>query len=146
MARPLYIADQSAPDAALNSEYLLGTDLLVAPILDPGAVRRTVYLPAGDAWQRHDVTPDGHLQPVGRPVPGGTTITALATLDQVPVFVRVGSRVAGGLPLTQRGPTILPNTEAPSAALVTASAIGLAVVVLAAATIRRRWSPKNQTS
>ena len=46
--RPLWWISPSDPIAReLDSEFLVGDDLLVAPILEEGAVRRDVYLPQG---------------------------------------------------------------------------------------------------
>lgn len=46
--RPIWWID-SEDETALNidSEYLLGDRILVAPVLDEGAVSRDVYLPPG---------------------------------------------------------------------------------------------------
>ena len=59
-------------------QYLLGDDLLVAPVVEPGADRWDVYLPDGewvDAW-------------AGSSLPGGQVVTVSAPLDRIPVFVR----------------------------------------------------------
>ena len=48
--RPLFL--QYASDSKcfdIHNEYLLGSDMLVAPILEDGAMRRRVYLPE-DKW------------------------------------------------------------------------------------------------
>ena len=66
---------------AQESEYLLGEELLVAPILDEGARSRSVYLPAGewvDFW-------------TGALYDGGQEIMTAATLERIPVFVKAGS-------------------------------------------------------
>lgn len=48
--RHLFLAYPTDPRVyGLDDEYLLGPDLLVAPVTAPGVDRRTVYLPAG-AW------------------------------------------------------------------------------------------------
>jgi glycosyl hydrolase family 31 len=52
--RPLFLAEPSDPAAwSAADEWLIGDTLLVAPVLDEGATRRSVRLPAGeweDAW------------------------------------------------------------------------------------------------
>jgi alpha-D-xyloside xylohydrolase len=83
--RPLFLnfpADQTCWDIA--DEFLLGADLLVAPVVTEGAREREVYLPAGadwrDAW-------------TGAPLPGGQWLTAAAPLEVIPVYVRDGGSV-----------------------------------------------------
>ncbi len=63
-------------------EFLLGDDLLAAPVLEPGAVSRDIYLPRG-LW-RDEVDPlhpifTGPLWIRGYPAP----------LDTLPHFIRV---------------------------------------------------------
>ena len=70
--------------AALQDQYLYGRDLLVAPIVDEGAVERRVYLPAGERWT--------HLWSGDASGPGW--ITADAPLGRPPVYVREGSEFA----------------------------------------------------
>jgi hypothetical protein len=70
----------------LGSQYLLGPDLLVAPVTRPGATHWPVYLPQGrwyDFWTHE-------------PVEGGRGISAPAPLDTIPVFVRRGALIATG--------------------------------------------------
>ena len=70
-------------------EYLLGDDLLVAPVVEPGVERWPVFLPAGswtDAW-------------TGEALDGGRVIEVPAPLDRIPVFSRGGTSLALGLPL-----------------------------------------------
>ena len=75
------------PEAADPAQYLLGDDLLVAPILEParhGAeAERTVWIPPGD-WQ--DLWS-------GRTHRGPATIGARCGLGEVPLFVRRGGVV-----------------------------------------------------
>ena len=59
--RPLFVDFPEDPDAwQIEDEFLFGPDLLIAPVLEPGARVRDVYLPAGRAWieagtgDRHD--------------------------------------------------------------------------------------------
>jgi 1,3-alpha-isomaltosidase len=60
------------------SQYLLGDDLLVAPVTDPGVTRWPVYVP-GDRW----VDPWD-----GRVVEGPTLVEVDAPLERIPVLVR----------------------------------------------------------
>jgi len=87
LARPLVFdfADDAAV-ANLWDEFLLGHDLLFAPLWQNGARSRDVYLPQGewiDYWE-----PTRRLH-------GPTTVTVDAPLDRLPLFVRAG----GLLPL-----------------------------------------------
>jgi alpha-D-xyloside xylohydrolase len=70
--------DATAREAA--TEYYLGPDLLVAPVLAP-VTQRAVYLPEGgwiDYW-------------TGKRLAGGQTLAVDAPLDRIPVFVREGA-------------------------------------------------------
>jgi alpha-D-xyloside xylohydrolase len=80
--RPLFLnfpADETCWQ--IGDQFLLGDDLLVAPVVAEGATERLVYLPAGarwlDAW-------------TGAAHPGGQWLTAAAPLERIPVFVRAG--------------------------------------------------------
>ena len=64
-----------------EQEYLLGTDLLVAPVIEFGARSRQVYLPAGE-WV-HWWT--------GAVYAGPGDVTVPAPLGQIPVFLRRGA-------------------------------------------------------
>jgi len=97
--RPLVLEDPSPRARRVDDEWLLGRDLLAAPVLRGGARSRRVYLPAGGAWQRVTVDAAGFLVPVGGVLRGGTTVEALAPLTDIPLFVRQGAR---GLPLRER--------------------------------------------
>lgn len=80
--RPLffYYDEQRAYDEAY--EYLLGRDILVAPVLAQGARTRQVYLPR-DKWI--------HL-PSGKHYSGGGTFTVNAAIGEIPVFVRADAQ------------------------------------------------------
>jgi alpha-glucosidase len=65
-----------------NDEFMLGRDLLVAPIVEPGAVSRSVWLPKTDGGWRHIRT--GALVPCG-----GHKIEA--PLGAAPAFLRAGA-------------------------------------------------------
>jgi alpha-D-xyloside xylohydrolase len=83
--RPLFV-DFPGDAAAWRAEdqFLFGPDLLVAPVLEPGATRRAVYLPAGSAWTE---------AATGARHQGGGTVTVPVTLDRIPVFVAQGAEV-----------------------------------------------------
>jgi len=62
-------------------QYMLGPDLLVAPVVTAGALRRRVYLPPGCTW-RELATGIEHQ--------GGQDVDVDAPLDVIPVFLRDG--------------------------------------------------------
>jgi alpha-glucosidase len=66
---------------AADDAFLLGDDLLVAPVLDEGARNRLVPLPQG-SWYPLDGS---------EPVVGGHDIDVPAPIDHTPVFVRAGA-------------------------------------------------------
>ncbi|MEV0393558.1 TIM-barrel domain-containing protein [Polymorphospora rubra] len=83
MMRALLVDAPDDPAAwTAELEYLLGPDLLVAPIVTPEA-ERFVYLPDGD-WIDFDT---------GEVVAGGRHRRIRAELDRIPLFVRYGALV-----------------------------------------------------
>jgi alpha-glucosidase (family GH31 glycosyl hydrolase) len=61
--------------------YLLGDDLLVAPVVAPGARERRLFLPDGewvDWWE-------------GQRFRGRAVVTVAAPLNRIPLFVRAGA-------------------------------------------------------
>ena len=60
---------------------MFGPWLLVANVLEPGAVERTVYLPAGCDWY------DWHTH---RRYAGGQTVCVPAPMGRIPLFYRSG--------------------------------------------------------
>lgn len=86
-----------------EDQFLLGPDLLVAPVLQPGAASRTLHLPPGDwidLWRaaRYDPATRGLVvtgsTPAGTLVPGPGAVTLPAPADEIPVLVRAGSVLA----------------------------------------------------
>ncbi|WP_232531831.1 glycoside hydrolase family 31 protein [Microbacterium halophytorum] len=67
----------------IEDQFLLGADLLVAPVVEPGARERDVHLPAGARWT-DAATREEH--------PGGQSVRVSAPLDVIPVFLRDGAR------------------------------------------------------
>lgn len=82
---------------ACNTQYMCGPSLLIAPVVQPGATERHVWLPAG-AWLRADAGPNGL---VGREITRGGELVVEAGLDEIPLFVRLGTL----LPMSAELPT-----------------------------------------
>ena len=80
--RPLWLADPSGKRARqADQEWLLGPDLLVAPVVTEGATSRRVYLPPG-CWKAA-----GN----GRRFAGPVSATVAAQLGELPYFLRCGT-------------------------------------------------------
>lgn len=109
MARPLVFDFPGDPAVAdLWDEFLLGHDLLAAPLWQNGARSRDVYLPRGEWIDFWDPT---------RRVQGPMTLTVDAPLDRLPLFVRAG----GMLPL-EVSSNVTGNGSAASAGRLTIDA------------------------
>ena len=65
----------------LDDQYLLGPDLLVAPVTAPGVTSRQVYLPAGEWYDWHTGEFAGGARFVIMPTP----------MDRIPIFARGGA-------------------------------------------------------
>jgi alpha-glucosidase len=87
MFRPLLLNYQNDYNTVtIDDQFMVGTDLLAAPIVKQGQTQRMVYLPKGtwfDYW-------------TGKAVQGGTTIHVEAPLETVPLYVRGGAIVPMG--------------------------------------------------
>ncbi len=68
----------------IEDEYLVGKDLLVAPVLREGRTKRNVYFPLGDDWM------DWYS---GQVYKGGTNAEVDAPIDHLSLFARVGSTI-----------------------------------------------------
>jgi alpha-D-xyloside xylohydrolase len=83
--RPLFVDFPQDPDAwRTEDEFLFGPDLLIAPVLEPGARMRDVYLPAGRTWVTAG-TGDRHE--------GGDIVRVPVSLERIPVFASEGADV-----------------------------------------------------
>jgi alpha-D-xyloside xylohydrolase len=83
--RPLLIEFPDDPGAwDIDDQFMFGSDVLVAPMLEQGARGRSVYLPSGAAWT--NVWTDECL-------PGGAKVPVAAPLHQVPLFLRDGAEL-----------------------------------------------------
>ena len=86
--RALFMDFPNDPNALnIPDEYMYGPAFLVAPVSEQGAIRRTVYLPAGCDWYNYWTNERLH---------GGQMITADAPIDILPLFVKAGSIVPLG--------------------------------------------------
>jgi alpha-D-xyloside xylohydrolase len=83
--RALFLEFPGDPRAwEITDQFLLGPDLLVAPVLEAGTDSRQVYLPAGADWT---------CAWTGRPFAGGRTHPCPAPLERIPLFLRDGARL-----------------------------------------------------
>ena len=83
--RALFLHYPHEPQAAsIQDQYLYGRDMLVAPIVEEGAAKRSVYLPGADPWT--------HLWS-GRTMPPGEHVID-APLGEPPIFYKPGSGFA----------------------------------------------------
>jgi alpha-D-xyloside xylohydrolase len=71
----------------MGDEFMFGPAFLVAPVSEPGATSRAVYLPQALGW--YDFW-------TGTRMPGSQTVQASAPLDRIPLYVRAGSIVPLG--------------------------------------------------
>jgi alpha-glucosidase (family GH31 glycosyl hydrolase) len=80
--RSLWLHYQEESQAvARDDQYLWGRDILIAPVVEPGATQRVVYLPKGgwyDFWN-------------GERIDGGREITRAVDLETIPIYVRAGA-------------------------------------------------------
>ena len=80
--RPLVLHYQDDPETVnLNGQFLMGENLLVAPVLEQGANKKLVYLPKGKWYGFED----------GREYQGGQYYMVDAPLDCCPMFVKEGA-------------------------------------------------------
>ena len=82
----------------IGDEFMFGPAILVSPVLQPNATRRTLYLPEAPAW--YDFWTGASQQ-------GGREIDADAPLERIPLYIRAGSII----PL---GPEIEYTSEKPA--------------------------------
>ncbi len=80
--RPLIFDFQDDPGVRdVDDEYLLGPDLLVAPVVEAGVTARQVYLPEGDWYDWH--TREVHA--------GRAFLVAPTPMDRIPLYARAGA-------------------------------------------------------
>ena len=71
----------------LKDQFMFGRDILVAPVLQPKATKRKVYLPEGDGWA--DVWDGTRYE-------GGSTVIRDVNMALMPLFVRQGTIIPWG--------------------------------------------------
>jgi alpha-glucosidase len=81
IVRPLWM-HYDIPPGQDDGHFLIGSDVLAAPVLERGSRRRQVHLPRGARWV------DWHS---GRVHDGGTRLTVDAPFAMTPLFVRAGT-------------------------------------------------------
>ncbi|WP_424951336.1 glycoside hydrolase family 31 protein [Deinococcus sp.] len=89
--RPLALHYPQDPQARAEvSAYLLGEGLLVAPVLHANTSQRPVYLPGqGEGWaELFDLASFGEVYA------GGQTVTAMAPLSSLPLYLKRGQAIA----------------------------------------------------
>jgi myogenesis-regulating glycosidase len=80
--RPLWFADPYDLHAQLcDDEYLLGNDLLVAPVLSENVLERNIYLPKGQ-WKCIES---------GKVFDGAQSYKYPVTIEDIPIFQRYAS-------------------------------------------------------
>ena len=109
--RPLVLHYEDDPNTHnLNGEFLVGENLLVAPVVEQGAVHKLVYLPEGrwyDLW-------------TGEAYEGAQYILREAQLSVCPMYVKAGSMIPTYEPVSYVGEkpydrlTLLATPEAAS--------------------------------
>ncbi|WP_181349168.1 glycoside hydrolase family 31 protein [Thalassobacillus sp. CUG 92003] len=85
--RPLMLEfPEDAKTYQLNDEFMIGDNVIIAPILMPEVSERAVYLPEGQ-WVDYFS---------GEVYEGGKSHLIYATIDQLPLFIRQGSAIVLG--------------------------------------------------
>ena len=90
--RPLILEDLSAAAMAVDYQWLLGEDLLVAPVVQEAAREQIVYFPSGARWMQVRVNDLGELVGGSDIFEGGSSATVPldAELADIPLFIRCG--------------------------------------------------------
>jgi len=81
-------------EQAHRFQYLFGDSFLVAPVCEPGATNRLVWLPPGDRWMDYWT---------GLSYAGGQQVTIAAPIEYLPLLVRAGAII----PMRDYAPSVL---------------------------------------
>jgi alpha-glucosidase len=77
-----------------EDQFLFGSHIVVAPILEEGQTKKSIYLPQTDPLfekEEGEINADWFDFATGLAYEGGTTITLDVTLASIPMFVRAGA-------------------------------------------------------
>ena len=86
LMRALWLTSQDEKATLIADQYLWGDHFLVAPVLEPGATRRKIYLPAGNWWDFWS----------NQKTDGGAEIACAVDLSMIPLYVCAGAIVPMG--------------------------------------------------
>lgn len=82
--RPLFLHNENDINCYdIKYQYMLGEDIIVAPVYDKGAEEWEVYLPKGEKWV--------HFWS-GKTYEGGSSIKVKSPIGQIPAFYKKGSK------------------------------------------------------
>jgi oligosaccharide 4-alpha-D-glucosyltransferase len=82
LMRPLfYVYSNDAEACKVEDEYMWGDNLLVAPVIQKGALSRSIYLPEGRWYDFH----------TGKEYNGNTRMDFPLAIENIPVFAKAGS-------------------------------------------------------
>ena len=102
LVAPLYYYyPKDTATIAIQDEFMWGENILVAPILEKGTSKRSVYLPAGKWYYFYDETP----------IDGGAITIAAAAINQIPFYIKEGSFIIKNSNLTSTNTTGITNDE-----------------------------------
>ncbi len=99
IARDLMLAyPRDGRAVGLADQYLLGSSLLIAPVLEPGATERSLYLPRGrwlEFWEalRFAKRSGEYTMRRPQPVPGRRRVSVPAPLARLPIMIRAGAMI-----------------------------------------------------
>jgi len=97
IARQLSLVFPGDPTAAASqTEFMFGDDILAAPVIEPNARTRKLYLPKGkwiEMWRavRYDRRTGGFRMVRAGTIDGGRELTVRAPIYELPMFVRAGA-------------------------------------------------------
>jgi alpha-glucosidase len=88
ICRALFVNDRADPNVYqhLDDQFMVGPNILVAPVVIQNSTSREVYLPATSSWYAYT----DNTAPLQGPSPGGQLISWYVPVSLVPVYIRAG--------------------------------------------------------